>query len=274
MSFKHTCLKHLFTIVQFYSRLLGLRPYDYNFKTNEIRHSKLNTIWAIVINIIIIYYYLQSIDLYIILLEYTFRQSFISAIATKYIFYSNIIIFTLIYVIQNLYKWKILLILKKLQKFIKKTPTSNKLNYKNDLIIFLFKAIFSKLALLLAAFSNVQNNIGTYFNAIMIVVPTIIVYSISSCFYGMTVGAKYYFKIINNKVEKILFKINERKTKKSTHYETIKIHCDLSDQIDEIAKMHGELCDLIKEFMQLYQIQVLLTFVNSFTSLLAQVLFH
>lgn len=274
MSAKRTCLIQIFTIIQFFSRLIGLRPYDYNSKTFQITVSKVNTIWAILINIITIYYYLQSIHLYMNLLEDTFRQSFISEISTKYIFYSNIIIFTLIYVFQNLYKLKILQTFKKIQKFITKTPIDNKLNYKNDLTIFMFKAIFSKLALLFAAFSNVQNNNGTYFNAIMIVIPTIVIYTVSSCFYGMNVGAKYYFKLINNKVENILFKLNVGKTYKSTSYEKIKIQCDLSDQIDEIAKMHGEMCDLVKEFIQLYQIQVMLTFVNIFSGLLAQVLFH
>lgn len=272
MSTKHTCLKHLFIIVHFYFRLVGLRPYDYDYKTFQIKNSKLNTIWAILINVVIIHYYLQSINLYIVLLEDTFRQSFISAISTKYIFYSNIIVFTLIYVFQILFKFKIILILTKVQKFIKKTPTDDKLNYSNDLFIFLFKAVFSKVSLFGAALLNVQTNIGTYFNAIMIVIPIIVIYSVSSLFYGMSVGAKYYFKSINNKIEMILYKINDQKTWKSTSYEKIKIHCDLSDQIDEIARMHGELCDLTKEFMHLYQIQVLLTFVNIFTSLLAQVL--
>lgn len=259
--------------MQFFLKIIALHPYDFSTKTYEIQDSKFNTIWAVVFNITVIYYYLQSIHLYIDLLEDTFRQSFISAISTKYAFYSNIIVFTLIYVFQNLFKSKFQRMVIRFQRFIKTTPTETKLNYKNDFIIFLVKAIFSKLALIFAALLNVQQNIGTYFNAIMIVIPIIVIYTVSSCFYGINVATKYYFKSINMKIENILFTIKMTKDQKSTSYEKIKIHCELSDQIDEIAKMHGELCDLVKEFMQIYQIQVLLTFVNILSSLLAQ-LFH
>lgn len=259
--------------MQFFLRILGLKPHDFNTKTFEIQDSNFNTIWAIIFNIIIIYYYLQSINLYMDLLEDTFRQSFISAISTKYAFYSNIIVFTLIYIFQNIFKYKFRIIVTKFQRFIKITPTEPTLNYKHDVIIFIVKAILSKVCLIFAAFLNVQQNIGTYFNAIMIVIPIIVIYTISSCFYGINVAVKYYFKSINMKIETIVSTIKMTKSQKSTSYEKIKIHCELSDQIDEIAKMHGELCDMVKEFMQLYQIQVLLTFVNILSSLLAQ-LFH
>lgn len=273
MVFKHTYLRNIFTVLQLFSRFVGLRPYDFNKKTRRIENSKFNTIWAIIFNVIVIYFYLQSINLYLNLLEDTFRQSFISAISTKYVFYSNIITFTLIYILQNLFKFKILLIYKKLENFILKTSIADaKLNYTKDVCVFVFKTIFNNVALILAACSNVQKNIGTYFNSIMIVIPTMVIYSVSNLFYGMNVGGKYYFQLINNKIEKIVLKIHLLKTtKKSTYYEKTKLYCDLSDQIDEISKIHGELCDLCKEFMKLYQIQVLLTFLTIFTSLLAQV---
>lgn len=273
MSYNHLGLKRTLKCIYIFSRVVALRPFDINSK-NKVVNSNFNTFYAIIFNLVVSYFYIKSISLYKNLISAS--EDSLNGITTKSIFYSNILVFTSIYLFQNIHKRNIFKILNQIQKFIKKTrKISNEIqiNYKSALFLYCFKSLSMKFALLLSAFTGVKKAIdGNFFNSLMIVIPIIVVYSVSSLFYAMSVAGKFYFSIFNRKLENILQKIKLLKINKNvSSYGLVKIHCDFSDQIDEIAIFHGDLCDIANKFIEIYQIQVLLTILNIFTSLVSQV---
>lgn len=275
MSYNHLLLKRVTKNIFLLSRVLALRPFDIN-SNNKFVNSNFNSFYAIVFTILVTYFYIQSIRLYKNLQNS--EQDSLNKITTKSMFYTNLIVFNSIYVFQNIYKKKIFQILRKIQKFIKKTikiTNEIQINYNSALIVYCLKSLSMKFALIISAFTAIKKAIdGNFFNSFMIVLPIIVIYSVSNLFYAMNVAAKFYFTIFNRKLENILNKIKLLKINKNvTSYGRIKTHCEFSDQIDEIAIFHGELCDIINKLIEIYQLQVLLTILNIFTSLLAQVRF-
>lgn len=273
MSYNHLYLKQTVKGIYILSRVLALRPFDVNSK-NQVVNSYFNTFYAIGFYLFVIYFYTQSISLYKNLINN--GQDSLNGITTKSLFYSNMIVFTSIYFFQNINKRNIFEVLQKIQKFIKKTrKISNEIqiNYNTALFIYCLKSLSMKFALFLSALTGIKKSInGNYFNAIMIVVPIIVIFSVSNLFYAMNIAGQFYFSIFNRKLENISQKIKLLKMNKNvTLYGRIKSHCDFSDQIDEIAIFHGELCDIVKKIVEIYQIQVLLTILNIFTSLVSQV---
>lgn len=273
MSYNHLYLKQTVKGIYILSRVLALRPFDVNSK-NQVVNSYFNTFYAIGFYLFVIYFYTQSISLYKNLINN--GQDSLNGITTKSLFYSNMIVFTSIYLFQNINKRNIFEVLQKIQKFIKKTrKISNEIqiNYNTALFIYCVKSLSMKFALLLSAFTGIKKSInGNYFNSIMIVVPIIVIFSVSNLFYAMNIAGKCYFSIFNRKLENISQKIKLLKMNKNiTLYGRIKSHCYFSDQIDEIAIFHGELCDIVKKVVEIYHIQVLLTILNIFTSLVSQV---
>lgn len=103
--------------------------------------------------------------------------------------------------------------------------------------------------------------------------PAVIIFSVSNLFYASIFGIKYYFEALNNKIEKILFKIKFiGKRDNYSLYEKTKIYCNLSDQIDEIAILHSELSYISRDFANIYHIQMLLIFVDTFICVILQVM--
>lgn len=274
MSYNHLNLKRAVKGIYILSRVLALRPFNVNSK-NQVVNSSFNSFYSFFFCIFVTYFYIQSIRLYKNLINSEHQYS-LNGITTKSMFYSNMIVFTSIYVIQNIHKRNILQVLKKLKKFIKKTrKISNEIqiNYKSALFVYCCKSLTMKFALLLSAFTGIKKAInGNYFNSVMIVIPIIVIFSVSSLFYAMNVAGQFYFTIFNRKLKNISQEIKLLKINKNvTSYGRIKTDCEFSDQIDEIAIFHGELCDIVKKLVEIYQILVLLTILNIFISLVAQV---
>lgn len=273
MSFNHYYLKKVAKNIYLQARILALMPFHINSK-NKIKNSNFNTVYAIIFNLLVVYFYIQSISVYKNSIIYAENDS-LNGITTKSMFYSNIFVFICIYLLQNIYKRNIFRVLQNIEKFNKKTKNilnEIQTNYTKALIIYCIKSLSMKFALILAAFTGMQNVFGSLFASIIIILPIIVIYSISNLFYGLNIIAKFYFTTFNKKMENILYKIKLLKmNKNATLYERIKIHCELSDQIDEIAILHGDLCDITNKCIDFYQIPVLLTILNIFSSLVAQV---
>lgn len=270
--YNHSFLKKATKNIYIFSRVLALRPFDID-SDNKVVQSNFNTIYAIAFNVFVIYFYLKSISLYKNLIHY--QNDSTNGATTKSMFYSNIIVFVTIYVFQNIYKKNIQKVLTKIKKFIGKTAKiSNEIqiSYKSALSIYCVKSLSMKIALILSAFTGVKNAIdGNFFNAIMIVIPIIVIFSVSNFIYAINVAVRFYFTIFNRKMENILQEIRLLKGHKEISlYGRIKLHCEFSDQIDEIAIFHGELCDIAKMCVEIYQIPVFCTILNIFASLVAQ----
>lgn len=276
MNSKHYFLIIVIKFVYVSARILGLRPYDYSIKTGQITNSKLNTFLAVSVCIICSYLYQISVGEYMKLLKPSFKQTMLTVQSTYAIFYTNITVFLGIYIFQNIFKPNLLKLLRNGQKFHKKTKyifKNSKIKYKKSLIIFCIKSIYIKLMVIVVTIFCLKEGSGPGIFVIFITLPAVVIFSVSNLFYGSVIGIKYYFEALNSKIEKILDKINFIKKRGNfTLYEKSKIHCDLSDQIDEITVLHSELSYISREFADIFHIQILLIFVNTFICVILQVM--
>lgn len=256
---------------------MGLRPYDYNIKKDKITNSKLNTFLAISFCSICSYLYHISMGPFLTLLNPSFKQTTLTVQSSYAIFYSNISVFVGIYFFQNISKPKLLKLLLKAQKFNKKTKyifKTNEIKYKKSLIIFCSKSLFIKLMIVGTTISCIKADSGASKFAIFLTIPAVFIFSVSNLFYGLIIGIKCYFQALNNKIEIILNKMNLiSKRENFSLYEKSKIHCELSDQIDEIAILHSELSYITRDFANIYHIQILLIFANTFICVILQVIY-
>lgn len=274
MTSKHNFLKRIVKYVYISARILGLRPYDYSTKTDKITNSKFNTLLAVAICIICAYLHHIRVDIFIQLLKPSFKQTMLTVQSTYAVFYSNLSVFISIYIFQNLFKPQLLKLCLNAQKFHKKTKyifKNNAIKYNKSLIVFLVKSFYIKLVIVGTTISCMKKGTATSLLAIFITFPVVVIFSVSNLFYALIIGSKYYFEALNNKIQIILFKINLSNRDK-TVYEKSKLHCDLSDQIDEIAILHSELSYITREFANIYHMQILLIFVNIFINIIIQVM--
>lgn len=256
---------------------MGLRPYDYNIEKDKITNSKLNSVLAVLFCITFSYLYHLSIEPFVrMLTSISIKQTTLTLQSTYAIFYGTISTFVGIYLFQNIFKSKLLILLLNAQKFHKKTKyifKDNEIMYKKSLIIFCAKSLFFKLIMIGATVFSLKEGSKASIYAIFITLPGLFIFSVSNLFYGSIFGIKYYFEALNNKIEIILLKIKFiGKPNNYTLYEKTKTYCDLSDQIDEIAILHSELSYITRDFANIYHIQILLIFVNTFICVILQVM--
>lgn len=274
MTSKHNFLKRIVKYVYVSARVMGLRPYDYSTKTEKFTNSKFNTFLAVSICIICAFLHHLRVEMFIQLLKPSFKQTMLTVQSTYAIFYSNLLVFISIYIFQNIFKPQLLKLCLNAQKFQKKTKyifKNNEIKYKKSLIIFLVKSFYIKLMVFGITTSCMKEGTTTSVLAIFITFPVVVIFSVANLFYGLVNGFKYYFEALNNKIQIILFKIN-LSNRCITKYEKSKLHCELSDQIDEIAILHSELCYITREFANIYHMQILVIFVNTFINIIIQVM--
>lgn len=275
--------KYVLKIMLLLLQLCGFWPYTFE---NTTQTFKLNVIFLIMPMIIFTTIGLSN---YVLMKHYT--QS--SKSFSKYLYANNTsyiignlfmiiwtIIFILTYVVQYLnYNNRKILITngyKLFQKFyfnflFKKTNRS----YLKLILNWIFKLIlnFVLIYLKLNMFFQMldeQNNI--LYNCLIFfagLIPFLITIIIPNFFYFCLLVIYHLFKLINMEIIKIMneAKINKINKRNKIFSQMIK-YCELSDNLDKLANLHSELCDILEQLSCYCSIHMLGWSVNLFVSLL------
>lgn len=143
---------------------------------------------------------------------------------------------------------------------------NNDLPYMHMLMVFFCKTMFLDSAIILSSISYASPDENSIFRVITFwLIPNVMIAMIPDLLFAVMQMISYYFKIINKRMETIMASVREltitqfdsgTQVTERNHFR-MRRYCELSDQIDEIAVLHLELCSLTKGITRLYSAQLL-----------------
>lgn len=150
-------------------------------------------------------------------------------------------------------------IIVRIQEFLVKSQrllTDDTIRTVSALLIYLFKSFVLLVCLTSLACIKIQlaSLSSSGFILIFAVVPILINAIVPNLFFGFILFAKVYFERINAQIVEIVRKGNLLPLQKHNHFG--RLHCELSDFLDELAILHMELTRLTQDICKICNVNL------------------
>lgn len=264
---KHILLKLTAYYFYYLYSICGLRQFNFNEKSKTLQISNVRSVFCAI--------YATGLSTYSILVFGTYNETVtklygdnLTARSGIIFMQFNLLNFIFSFLNQLINRNNSIKLFIKAHKFYEKTKklTKNSLIYKKTLVILMLKTILTQAAITYGIIYNMSHILGdNYFQYVVMFSEIITLLLISNFFYAFNKAIQVYFTLLNQKLITIIKNL-EIKTKTK-----ITIHCESSDQIDELSILHNELCCITKSLAKLYSFQIIIFIINTFVTIIIQV---
>lgn len=272
-------LKNILTVTYSVTQLFGLWPYTINNTTRRIQYNFYKLIYSIVLPCIVLHnYYAYGVSN----LNFTRSKSskLVHGKTMKLIseLYAVIVVssYALLYAGQHLkfaVSKAVYLKCVDIIELLKSFP--NDIDFRKYFVNFFIKTIFFDLFNLLVLFYNLNraSNIITShpFLPLFLYTPVMAVRIYENIFYGGVLFLDIVFKQLNKSLLKI---VSIKATSDINRKNNIEKHCQLSDELDELSKLHLKLSEASKVFNSIFDVQLLLWILMQLVGLIIRIFYQ
>lgn len=253
----------------------GLIPFHWNKRTRKFETSWYDKVYSGIICIAFLYFY---------------RTSGLSTVAVLNplvviaFFYLNMSLIFITFTIQCFNAEKLANYLNKLKQFLKKLTgitgfERSKHSYRKPIILLLFKTIVvnlmaqSGIILACSILGQIITGRIDYFVVFIVSYAYFLQTIVPNIFYAIVLGAEFYLKLLNDKINDVINKNAKFEQKKSqySYYEMDFVADELCKKLDQIAIYHAKLTAFIVIANKIFSVQLLGSITNFVGILLIEV---